>query len=851
MNGTFYRFEVFPNIPERLNRLVELSENLYYSWSSQSRALFYFLHPVLWEVCGHNPKLFLRRVSQHRLETAVKDRVFMEAFNRVLADYDTYIKEPPNVDIEKWLTRDKDLVAYFSLEFGLHESLPTYSGGLGILAGDHCKAASDLRIPLVAVGLLYRHGYFMQYIDAYGNQEVHYTDAEFSQLPITPVCDESGKEIRVSVDFPERTVFAKLWKAKAGHINLYLLDSDISENNDIDRTITYQLYGGDTNTRIQQEILLGMGGVRALRALGYNPTVWHINEGHAAFQIMERCREYTAYDLDFDTALELVASATVFTTHTPVPAGHDIFSHELIEHHFTGLCKELEITLQEFLELGSTPSSQGGFNMTALALHGSRFHNGVSKIHGDVASKMEAYIWPQIEPESNPIKYVTNGVHVPTFLAPEWSNLFDMEFGRDWRNQLLNEEYWERIDDIPEYRYWSVRQTLKSILIKELLMRREFQCQRNECGEIEFQRLSEFLHNEGSNALVIGFARRFATYKRATLLFTDTERLARLLTDPDRPVILVFAGKAHPNDLPGQQLIHSIHQLSREPRFGSRIILLEDYNLSLARRLVTGVDVWLNTPEYPMEASGTSGQKAAINGVLNLSVVDGWWSEGYNGENGWAIQPHNSKDAEERNHLEAEILLDTLEHQIIPLYFDRNGHGYAEGWVKRSKASMKTILPKFNSQRMVMDYVRDFYSSAAKQGQALQKENAELAKQLTDWKKKIYTHWHKVTIRRLDEPQQAISNGKLMAIVLAVNLTELKADDVIVECLIGRKSNIGKFIVNDKIKLQPIDINELGETLFKVEFEPNMAGLQFYQLRVYPHHSLLAHPHETGCMLWL
>ncbi|MCG6968313.1 MAG: alpha-glucan family phosphorylase [Gammaproteobacteria bacterium] len=851
MTGTFYSFEVVPNIPERLQRLVELSEDLYYSWSSQTRALFYFLHPELWEMCGHNPKLFLRRVSQHRLEEAVKDRAFMEAFNRVLADYDTYINEPPNIDLQKCLNTEQDLVAYFSLEFGLHESLPTYSGGLGILAGDHCKAASDLRVPLVAIGLLYRHGYFTQSIDAYGNQEVHYTDADFTQLPITPVCDQLGNEIRVSVEFPERDVYVKLWKAKAGHIDLYLLDSDISENNDTDRTITYQLYGGDANTRIQQEILLGIGGVRALKALGLAPTVWHINEGHAAYQIIERCREYTAGGLRFHAALELAASATVFTTHTPVPAGHDIFGHGLIEYYFSGLCNVLGISIQEFLELGSTPSSQGGFNMTALALRGSRFHNGVSKIHGEVASRMEAFIWPQVASEDNPIKHVTNGVHVPTFLAPEWSNLFDMEFGREWRNQLLSKDYWQRIDDIPEYRYWSVRQTLKSILIKDLHKRIDYQCRRNNCGGIEFERISNLLQKEGSSALILGFARRFATYKRATLMFSDTERLARLLNNPEKPVMLIFAGKAHPSDLAGQQLIHTIHQLSRQPRFGGRIILLENYNLGLARRLVTGVDVWLNTPEYPMEASGTSGQKAGINGVLNLSVVDGWWQEGFDGENGWAIQPHTSKDAAERDRLEGQILLDILEYQIIPSFFSRNGHGYSESWVKRSKASMKTLLPKFNSQRMVMDYVRDFYAAAARHGKLLQTESAERARQLTEWKKKIHSRWNNVSIRRLDDPQPSVATGSLMTILVAVNLAELTADDVIVECLLGRKSEVEKFIVKDIIKLRPLDKNEFGETLFKAEFEPGMAGLQFYKLRVYPYHALQAHPHETGCMIWL
>ncbi len=852
MSGTRFALEVQPRIPEKLCRLEELSNDLLYSWDRTVRALFFRLDPALWETCGHNPKLFLRRISQQRLDDAAEDRIYMEAYSRALSSYDTYVQEGQRESVNEYLNPKKDLIAYFCAEFGLHESLPIYSGGLGILAGDHCKAASDLGIPFVAVGMLYRQGYFIQTIDEHGNQVAHYNTTNFDQLPLRPACNETGCELHVKVEFPGRDVLLKIWEARAGHIKLYLLDSDLPENDEADRAITYQLYGGDINTRIQQEIVLGIGGVRALRLMGLEPTAWHINEGHAAFQILERCRELVATGLNFGAALEQVAGATVFTTHTPVPAGHDIFDHSLVSSYFGEYAAELGISMEEFLGLGTNPDSAGRFNQTILALHGSRFHNGVSRIHGNVASHMEGYVWPQIPDHENPMRYVTNGVHVPSFLAHEWGNMYDMRFGMEWRNELLNEDYWERIDEIPDHSFWSQRQSLKSELLNYVRRRVVLQSRRNRCGEALIDRITRLLSPHEADILTIGFARRFATYKRATLLFSDPERLARLLNNPDRPVLLIFAGKAHPSDQPGQQLIQVIHEFSRRPEFIGKILLLEGYDLSLGRKLVSGVDVWLNTPKYPMEASGTSGQKAGLNGVINLSVLDGWWGEAYNGENGWAITPHDQHyDAGFRNQEEANELLDILEHQVIPLYYDRNGHGFSDGWVHMSKASMKSTLPQFNSQRMVMDYIRSFYGPAVEQGKNLARNRHKGARDLATWKAKIHMLWPSVALRRVDDATRAVTAGDKVNVQVAAQLGDLSPEDVRLECLVGIKNEHGEFQTSDYFGFTASEKLDTGETLFALDLDPPLPGLQFYQIRMYPCHDSLSHRFETGCMIWL
>ena len=851
MLGTHYSLEVRPVIPQALDRLPELAENLLYSWDRRILSLFFRLGQDLWENCGHNPKLVLRRVSQERLEEAARDRIFMGDYHRALLAYDEYHgARGPGAHVS--LDANTDLVAYFCAEFGFHESLPIYSGGLGILAGDHCKAASDLAVPFTAVGLLYRQGYFNQTIDGYGNQVAHYAPTNFCDLPITPVEREDGSDLRVQVELPGRAVILKVWRAQIGRIRLHLLDSDLPENSEADRSITYQLYGGDAQTRIQQEIVLGIGGVRALRALGLSPTVWHINEGHSAFQILERCREHVHAGMDFDTALELVASGTVFTTHTPVAAGHDIFDEQVVAHYFTEYARALKIPLGDFQSLGSSPSSSGGFNMTALALRGSRMHNGVSRIHGDVTASMEGYIWPQIPHDENPIGYVTNGVHVPTFLAREWANLLDMRLGGDWRNQLANESYWDHIDDIPDHSYWSLRQLLKSEMLEAVSRRVTRQYRRNGASPAALGRVTQLLADEGSELLILGFARRFATYKRATLLFEDADRLARLLNDPKRPVLLIFAGKAHPHDLPGQHFIRTIHEVSRRPEFEGKIILLEGYDLALARKLVTGVDVWLNTPEYPLEASGTSGQKAAINGVINLSILDGWWGEGYDGQNGWAIAPQTQPhDAAHRNHNEAKELMDILEQQVVPLYFDSDGQGYSKAWIRMSKNSMKSILPRFNAERMVLDYVRKYYVPTSQHGQTLARDQGQGARIVAAWKQRIARTWDKVHIRRLDPVVRDIPSGGILPIEVAVQLHDLQPADVIVECLVDTEGENGELVVRYRHPLLSGGTNTEGETLFRLDLKPKLPGLQHYRIRIYPHHALLGHPFETGCMLWV
>ena len=850
MTGTSFSIEVQPTLPARFERLEELANDLLYSWDRRVRGLFVRLDPALWEACGHNPKAFLRRVSQERLEKAAEDRIFVEDFNRALSAYDTYHHEDMRPDVTPHLRPGTDLIAYFCAEFGLHESLPIYSGGLGILAGDHCKAASDLGIPFVAVGMLYRQGYFTQTIDGQGKQIAHYMPTDFGQLPLQPARDRDGQALHVQVAIANRQVTLKVWEAKAGHIRLYLLDTDVPQNNDVDRSITYQLYGGDIHTRIQQEIVLGIGGVRARRALGVKPTVWHINEGHAAFQILERIREQVERGMSFDVAHELVAAGTVFTTHTPVPAGHDIFDRHLMESYLSSYIAQLGVSMAQFFALGRSPGNEHGFNQTALALRGSRFHNGVSRIHGGVASRMESYVWPQIPPEENPISYVTNGVHVPTFLAREWISLFDMRFGGEWRNELTDQAYWARIDEIPDYSFWSLRQTLKSELLEEVHERVLRQHRRSGLSATQIKRITRALSADNTDTLVLGFARRFATYKRAALMLSDPARLARLLNDPKRPVLLIYAGKAHPNDLPGQQIIKTIHEFSRRPEFEGKIILLEGYDLSLSRKLVTGVDVWVNTPQYPFEASGTSGQKAGINGVLNLSVLDGWWGEGYSGDNGWAITPHGPEyEPSFRDREESNELLDILEKEIIPLYYQRNGHGYPEHWVNMSKTSMKTLIPCFNAQRMLMDYVSRFYGQAGRQQAKLHDNDAAPARELAAWKRRVLAAWPGVSLRRIDTPPAHMFAGATLPLEVAIHLNGLTAQDVTVECLVGTVRD-EEFTPHDR-HLFHADGAHNNEVRYRLDLRPPLPGLQHYKIRVYPHHPLLSHQFEMGCMIWL
>jgi len=848
--GTSYTLEVLPKLPARLSRLEEIAGNLWYSWERSARSLFARLDTNLWQEVRHNPKAFLRRVDEQKLLEAADDPVFLASYNRVLSAYDSYHGEALRRNGSEWL-RQNDLIAYFCAEFGFHESLPIYSGGLGILAGDHCKSASDMRLPFVGVGLFYRQGYFRQTIDSDGNQHAIYTDSNFDDLPVTPVLRDDGSDVRVQIDFPGRAVHVKVWRVKVGYITLYLLDTDIDPNSAQDRDITHRLYGGDRTTRIEQEIVLGIGGVRALRELGLKPTVWHMNEGHPAFMVLERARSLMGQGLSFDAALEAVAAKTVFTTHTPVPAGHDHFSPDMIKTYLSGMQKELDLSEEAFLNLGRVDGS-GEFNMTTLGIHGSRFQNGVSRIHGGVSAQICSGLWPELEPVENPLDYVTNGVHVPTFLAPEWAEQFEKYLGFDWSRHATNRAYWQRVNDIPDHLFWSVRQSLKSQMLRLVRARLTQQHFRNRGSEAHLDRLLRLADPVNPNVLTIGFARRFATYKRATLLFQGLDWLRRILGDEKRPVLFLFAGKAHPADVPGQDLIRRLSEISRMPEFEGRILLIEDYDLHLARRLVSGVDVWLNNPVYPLEASGTSGMKAGINGVINLSVLDGWWDEGYDGRNGWAIKPvSETVDDAKRNFEESRTLYELLQDHVIPTYYRRGEMGYAVEWIRMAKHSIGTLLPRFSSTRMVNEYLTKFYLPATRQGRRFDESGYDAARRVAEWKAHIRANWQSVSIRRLDAAKKSIAYGEAIRLEVGVALAGLKPEDVAVELLFCKEVPEDKKLpARYRFESEGVK-TEQGEHRFALQLKPELCGKLEYRIRIYPHNELLTHPLELGMMRWL
>lgn len=862
MPGTAFQIEVNPRLPEGLTRLAELAGDLWYSWDRPTRALFSRLDIGLWESTGHNPKAFLNSVDERLLLAAADDPTFIASYRKVLAAYDAYrndsaAREPAT------LLQEGDTVAYFCAEFGFHDSLPIYSGGLGILAGDLCKAASDMRLRLIGVGLLYRQGYFRQTLDADGAQRALYTDADAHELPVAPVLDRAGRELRLSVQLPGREVMVKLWLARVGHVAVYLLDTDIEENRDSDRHIVHRLYGGDRVTRIEQEMILGVGGARALAALGIEPTAWHINEGHAAFIALERICGLRARGLAFDEALEAVAANSVFTTHTAVPAGHDQFADGMVRGYLQPYADALGVGVDTLILLGVTPANSE-FNMTALAIRASRFHNGVSRIHGDVSARVCTELWPQIAAEENPLTYVTNGVHIPTFLADEWTDIFDRHLGVDWRDRLTDPTRWDNVASIPDATFWNVHQSLKAQLLYLLRHRIARQSARQYGPDAHIDRLLRLADPEHPNVLTIGFARRFATYKRAALLFEDLDWLREIMTDPARPVLLIFAGKAHPADQPGQELIKRIAAVAAMREFEGHILLLEGYDMHLARRLVSSVDVWLNTPLYPMEASGTSGMKAGINGVINLSVLDGWWAEGYTGQNGWALKPTSIAQKQARGDQDdARALYEILQDKVVPLYYDRTPTGHSPGWVAMAKSSMASVLPRFNATRMLGEYVARFYVPASKRWREYRSDDYAVARMVAHWKEKVRAAWHGVSMRRLDSPPARLPYGSGLDIELALRLNGLSTDDVAVELVFGRPGekpgdNIWprgaarhRFTPIGMLEPERRQRDGAEEHRYRLNLTPAECGKHEYRLRAYPFFPLLTHPLEVGLMLWL
>lgn len=692
-------------VPDRISRLPELAYNLWWSWNHDARMLFKQLDLTRWRSTQHNPVQMIQEMGEEELKAAANDALFYRQYNKVLMAFDRDLSNGHTWYKKEFPSEEGLLIAYFSAEFGLHNSLPIYSGGLGILSGDHAKEASDLGIPFVGIGFMYPQGYFRQRLPSHGWQEAEYEQLDMSRAPIVPVYDELGNELSVSVRMGDRNVYARLWNVCVGRVNLYLLDTDVDDNDPWDRELSARLYSGDSEHRIRQEMLLGIGGVRALRALDINPSVWHMNEGHSAFLVLECIRELVASGASFEEAAQKIHKRTLFTTHTPVPAGHDVFSFHMVDQYFAGYWEELGIDRGSFLDLGRHEEDWGtGFNMTVLALRLSGQSNGVSRLHGEISRKMWQSVRLENDSQFGPITHVTNGIHVPTWSPAEYHQLFRKYLGPDWIERHDDPVLWERLFDIPDEILWQLHVDLKK---KMLSYFRERARRRWVAGTSDPTQILTSGTLLDPDALTIGFARRFATYKRATLIFQDIERLRRILFNSHKPVQLIFAGKAHPEDDPGKMLIQNIYNIAKHHELGGRVAFAEDYDMQMARYLVQGVDVWLNTPRRPREASGTSGQKAALNGIPNLSILDGWWAEGYNGANGWAIgtkQDHIDPAVQDAN--DAESLYKLLEDEIVPLYYQRDRDNVPRGWTTIMRESIKSNAPQFSTRRMLKEYTK-------------------------------------------------------------------------------------------------------------------------------------------------
>jgi glycogen phosphorylase len=698
---------LFTPIPERITRLRELAYNLWWSWHPEAQELYHQIDPELWEQDYHNPVNFLRDVRQRRLEAAAADADYLRKYDQVMAEFDRYMGASDTWFARTFPDAHSETIAYFSAEFGLHESLPIYSGGLGVLAGDHAKETSDLGLPFVAVGFIYPQGYFRQSLDPSGWQEALYTKLNFADIAAVPALTPDGHEVVVEVELPGRMIYAKVYRLQIGRIPLFLMDTDIHPNSPQDRELSARLYGGDQEMRVAQEIVLGIGGVRALRQMGIDPTVWHMNEGHSAFLVLELVRELIGRGVSFADAVQQVRARSVFTTHTPVPAGNDAFPLPLIEKYFWQYWMQLGLSRDEFVDVALQQQSWGPtFAMSVLALKLAERHNGVSKLHGQVARGMWQWLYPNTSPDAVPITAITNGVHTATWLAPEMRQLFEAYMGQSWEEHLDDVAQWQKVREIPDDVLWETQHALKRRLVAFARERTRQRQLRLGTPPVVWPVLDD-------DAFTIGFARRFATYKRATLLFKDPERLKAILNRGDRPVQIIFAGKAHPADDPGKLFIQQVYQMSQQPGFAGKILFLEEYDICVARMLVQGVDMWLNTPRRPYEASGTSGQKASLNGAPNMSILDGWWPEAYDGHNGWSIGDEREyANLDEQDWNDAQQLYHLLENEVGPLFYEREG-GIPRKWLAVSKEAIATVAPVFSTRRMVKEYVTRLYMPAA------------------------------------------------------------------------------------------------------------------------------------------
>jgi alpha-glucan phosphorylase-like protein len=838
------RVFIHNDLPAALAPLHRLSHNIWWSWSADAQEMFKSIDPERFVELNYNPVALLETLDPARAQELAKDKAFLQQLKSVERDFDAYLAEPK---------KKGPKIAYFSMEYGLHISLKLYSGGLGVLAGDYLKEASDSNVDLFGVGLLYRYGYFNQGLSINGDQIHKYPAQKFTQLPVEPVRDAEGNFLKITVPIQGRIVVAKVWKLPIGRINLYLLDTDHEDNQQDDRALSHMLYGGDNEHRLKQEILLGIGGVRAIEAMDLRPEVYHLNEGHAGFLSIERLKTFIRENgLSFREAVEAVRASSLYTTHTPVPAGHDHFPEHLLRNYLYSYAAELGISWEEFVALGRKDPNDAGedFNMSKLSIALSQRVNGVSKLHGEVSQEMFTTLYPGYVAEEVHIGYVTNSVHYPTWIANELHKLYSRVFGKDWVRDQSNKDIWRKISKIDDKELFDVQQHLKVRLLDYVRTKLEVDMRkRGESPRVIFDILSKI----DNNALVLGFARRFATYKRATLLFQDENRLRELVSQEGRPVIFLFAGKAHPADQGGQDLIRHIVHVSKKPEFAGKVIFLEDYNMEMAKLLTQGVDIWLNTPTRPLEASGTSGMKAALNGRPNFSVLDGWWAEGYRPDAGWALPLERTYEEQHlQNELDAELIYHTMEEEIIPIYFDRDKHGISKTWMGYVKQIIAEVAPTFTMKRMMDDYYERFYFPLGKSQQATSKNNYKLAKEYAAWKQNVTERWNGIEVAEnhsFDSVNQALpTTGKYEAEVV-IDTNGIDAKDLTLELCGYRRKSETKLelirIVAFKLKGQ-----KDGHTTFTVSADPQISGVFEFGFRLRPVHKLMPHAQDLNLVFW-
>ncbi len=855
MSYLFNKITVRPQLPKRIGKLYDISYNLWWSWNTDFLKLFKQIDIDLWENCQKNPIKFLKLVSQDKLEEICKNEDFLKGYDKIVRDFEDYMCTKSTWFSKRYPDNSNDLIAYFSAEYGLDETVAIYSGGLGVLSGDHIKTASDMGIPIVGIGLLYKHGYFHQQIDGYGQQKEVYKDVDLSMLPIESVKDHEGKDLLISLKFPDKKLYLKVWKINVGRCEIYLMDSDIDENIDEYKDITTTLYGGDQEMRIKQEIVLGMGGVNLLYSLGLNPTVYHMNEGHSAFLTIELIKNVMKFkEVSFDIAKEIVSAKTIFTTHTPVKAGNDIFPISLVEKYFKDYWNRLGISREEFFRLGMKPNDDmnSGFNMGILALKIAGKKNGVSKLHGAVSRELFADVWPNVPANESPIDYVTNGIHTCTWLAPTVKKLYNQYLRPYWQDNVYDDDVWKDIYKIPDEKLWEVHQSRKEKLLK---MVKKLTTDRLRKYNYSYDEIDSMVSNLNKDVLTIGFARRFATYKRATLIFRDLERITKIFNESNKPIQIIFAGKAHPKDEDGKKLIKYIHDLALKPQFKGKIFILENYNVGMSRYLVSGVDVWLNNPRRPMEASGTSGQKAACNGVLNFSVLDGWWAEGYNQKNGWTIGTNAEyQNYDEQDDADSNSIYDTLENKIIPMYYQKNEKGYSDEWLKMMKNNIVSNSGRYSTARMLKDYTEQMYIPLCNLNKKYY-NNIENVAKLNEWEETMYKHFDEIEIKQCKENYNdiTIDAGNKIQVGCEVTIPEQFIDikNIQAEVYYGKITSDG--IVND-IQITPMEYEGLTDEKthkFTAKIELRTGGDYGYTFRVIPKNEMVLNPMNLDLIKWI